>query len=287
MLVSGGEGKTDGGTAAIFNYGNVVGSGVLSQTFATTIGQTYRLTFDYGGYGGGSRLLAFDAEILGSNTLMSQAFSDISSNPTTFATFSFDFTANSASTTLRFTDTTTFTNSQAADLVLDRVRVLATQSTYVGSWRMGDINGGYGNPTNPWIWSNNPQSMSAAETAAYLFGGSPTDYEISTAGTNPALINHRAWLDGWGDTQYYLGSGASESFKLQTGTGYANPGGAGSSYSAYVVDHVDTSKINYAFRVAPSVVASAAPEPGTLALLLLGGGAVGGLCIRGRGQGRR
>lgn len=270
VVSAGNEGTTDGTSAARFNYGNVVGDGVLSQSFATNIGQTYRLTFDYGGYGNSGRTLGFQTEVISATTRLTQVLGDPGSIPTTFTTFSFDFTADSTSTLLRFTDITSFSNSQAADLVLDRVRVLATQSTFVGSWRMDNINGGYGNPSNPWIWSANPQSMSAVETAAFLYGGSPADYEISTAGNNPASINHRAWVDGFGDGQYMIGAGASESFKLQTGTGYADPGGSGTAYSAYVVDRATSTQVNYAFRVAAAVTTAAAPEPGTLSLLALG-----------------
>src|SRR5207253_10536235 len=46
--VGGGEGRTDGSFAAIFNFGDNAATGVLSQSFATVAGQTYKVRFDFG-----------------------------------------------------------------------------------------------------------------------------------------------------------------------------------------------------------------------------------------------
>lgn len=138
---------------------------------------------------------------------------------------------------------------------------------FVGSWDLGNIDGNYDNPNNPWIWTNNPPVLSGVEAAAMLFGGSPSDYAISTIDSNPANINNLAFLDGWGDTQY-LFNPQSETFKLDSGPpGYNDPYG-GPAYSAYVVDHAAFAGppgtfVNYAFRLDTQAV----PEPSTLASL--------------------
>jgi hypothetical protein len=149
---------------------------------------------------------------------------------------------------------------------------------YAGSWDLATIDGGYANPANPYVWNNNPPVFSALQAAAMLFGGSPSDYAISTVDNNPAHINHLAFVDGWGDPQY-LFNPTSESFSK--GTFYNNPGGFGTAYSAYVVDHApferDHTFVNFAFRNV-NVQPSGVPEPASFVLFALAGGAVAGYC---------
>ncbi len=144
---------------------------------------------------------------------------------------------------------------------------------YVGSWDLGNLEGNYDNPDNPYIWTKNPRVFSAVEAAAHLFGGNASDYAISTLGTDPANINHLAYVDGWADTQY-LDNPTSETFSLDLGApGYNDPSGFGSAYSALVTDHGPFYGVgvlvNYAFRLEQTAV----PEPGSL--LLFGAGAIG------------
>ena len=130
------------------------------------------------------------------------------------------------------------------------------QFTYVGSWVVGN---------GPQWWLSTTQSYSGQEAAALLFGGTASSYAISTNGNSPLTVNFKAFLDGWGDTQY-LATPQSESYKLQTGANYGSPGGVGSSYSAYVSDHApgDARYTNYAFAV------TATPEPASIGLLATG-----------------
>lgn len=131
---------------------------------------------------------------------------------------------------------------------------------FVGSWYVGD---------GP-VWSSNPAVLSARDAAALFWGGSPTDYAISTVSSNPAEINFMAFVDGWADDQY-LSSPVSQDFKVDSGApGYNDPEG-GPAYSAWVLDHSCMNRygdpaqtcgpgepgLNFAFRVTPTTIGCA------------------------------
>jgi hypothetical protein len=86
-------------------------------------------------------------------------------------------------------------------------------------------------------WTDNPPCYSCIEACAYLFGGVAVDYSCSTSNV---VINHQAYLDGWGDTRYCLAATADD-YKL--GVNY-NCGAGSCSFSAYVSDHACAS-VNY------------------------------------------
>lgn len=151
----------------------------------------------------------------------------------------------------------------------------AVTYVYVGSWHVGDGPG----------WTSNPTVYSAREAAALLFGGAPTDYAISTIGTDPNLIDFSAHVDGWGDSTY-LYSTVSQDYKLDSGApGYDDPTG-GPSYSAYVLDHSCNNRyddpsatcaanepgVNYAFQIGGN---GAIPEPATWLTMIAGFGMIG------------
>ena len=151
--------------------------------------------------------------------------------------------------------------------------------TYVGSWNVSDgplwsAQDGLGNYTTG--------VYTGQEAAALIFGGSASDYAISTVSDQVADINFSAWLDGWADPTTYGPNGgnpAAHDFKVDTnGDGlYAIEFGQGNAYSAYVADHVGSmaGAINYAFKISMSEV----PVPAALPLLLVG---IGGLGLVGR-----
>jgi len=130
---------------------------------------------------------------------------------------------------------------------------------FVGSWTVDQ---------GPW-WADVPAAYSGQDAAALLFGGSASDYVISTVDDQVADIDHLAWVSTWGGAcggTFPCGSQVAENFVLSTGGLYADFGDT----SAYVQDWaIGEGYRNYAFRM------SAAPEPASWALMLGGFGMVG------------
>jgi hypothetical protein len=124
--VSSGEGVAPGDTfAVVFNGGNGPTSGVISQSFATTPGAHYTLTFDYGTYGmPGVAGQTLDVEVSGNSTLVNtSAISLPGGLSVPFELFTYSFTADSTSTDLRFADAAG-NNTMNNDGILDSVSVV-------------------------------------------------------------------------------------------------------------------------------------------------------------------
>ena len=116
---------TNGTKLVAFNTGQNPPNGVLSQSFATTVGVPYVLSFDAGAFGATTQQL-LRLNVTGASSLVSQtvAVTGLGGSSTRWLPQSFAFVANSTTTTMTFTDiSSTSTN---VDLVLDNVR-LATQ----------------------------------------------------------------------------------------------------------------------------------------------------------------
>jgi hypothetical protein len=142
----------------------------------------------------------------------------------------------------------------------------ATTYTYVGSWAVDDgpywdING-----------TDSTIAYSGVTAAAYLFGGSASDYVTSTVDSNPADINFMAWISTWGGPG---GGIVSDTFVQSTGGLYSTPGDT----STYVSDWTQGSLYtNYAFSI------STVPETSTWVMLLAG---FAGLALAGYGRHRK
>lgn len=142
--------------------------------------------------------------------------------------------------------------------------IASADPVYVGSWMPHSDNAPSWSASPP----NGPLAYTAQEAAALLFGGSPSDYVISTAGSSVALINHMAWYDVIG----YGGAMRAENYSNKylgqyygPTNGYA-PNDPNNPASAYIQDNGVTN-LNYAFRVNGTSV----PEPSSYAILSAAG----------------
>lgn len=133
----------------------------------------------------------------------------------------------------------------------------ASAAILVGSWTVDQGPG----------WSQVPPAYTAQEAAALLFGGSPSDYMISTQSDT---VNHFAWVSTWGGDcggASPCGSLVAEDFKIATNGLYQSPGDT----SAYVNDWATgATYTNYAFLPGDGV-----PEASTWTMLIAGIGLAG------------
>jgi hypothetical protein len=134
---------TDGTTLAGFNGGNTTPNGVITQTFSTTPGTTYTLTFDAGVLSYNTLEQKVQVRVAGSAPLISDTVTmrGTGGGNTNWASKSYTFTADRATTTLTFTDVSATTDG--LDHLLDNISVTArgTTSAWVngtpGNFRIG------------------------------------------------------------------------------------------------------------------------------------------------------
>ena len=112
-------------------------------------------------------------------------------------------------------------------------------------------------------WGTNPPVYSGLDAAALIFGGSPSDYRVSTnPSMDPLSITDTAWFTtiGVGGGQEYASSFSQD----LGGAGYGAPGWqTGDDVSAYCDDNaIGADYTNYVWRV---------PAPGSAALLGVAG----------------
>jgi hypothetical protein len=125
------QGSTSASHAASLSAGNNSQGDTLSQTFATMIGTVYTLEFDAGVYGIRSAdPLQLQIQIFGAATLLNQTVTppeNGSFNPAPFQHYTFNFVADSASTTLQFSNIGL--GNANADVMVDTVSVVPEAST--------------------------------------------------------------------------------------------------------------------------------------------------------------
>lgn len=167
------------------------------------------------------------------------------------AVFAFTFSAIAQNTSAQFSNNVNVSLEMQAQIqeALSRQTITNSQTssrapmaaTYVGSFNTND---------GP-VWTSNPPALSAVEAAALIFGGSPSDYVISTNPntTDPLTITNTAWATTWGvggcqevAEDYFLDLGAP---------GYNDPGGTSTAISAYVTDNCTSGNTNYVWLASP------------------------------------
>ncbi|WP_156255167.1 autotransporter-associated beta strand repeat-containing protein [Sandarakinorhabdus oryzae] len=118
---------------------------------------------------------------------------------------------------------------------------------FVGSWQVDQGPTWNGSPPD------GPLAYTGQEAAALLFGGAPGDYVISTAGSDPNLINFQAWYSVIGFDAALFAQDYSQKYLGQyygptSGFTSGNPNEAA---SAYVSDNaIGPAYTNYAFAAA-------------------------------------
>jgi hypothetical protein len=122
---------TDGAVVVEFNSNSSGLDGAISQTFITTPGTVYTVTFDMGVLAFNTQSQRLQVTATGNTSLLSQTISlaGIGGGNTRWSARTATFTANSATTTLTFRDQSTVTN--AIDLLLDNVTVSSASSPTV------------------------------------------------------------------------------------------------------------------------------------------------------------
>nr|WP_310497035.1 PEPxxWA-CTERM sorting domain-containing protein [Sandarakinorhabdus sp.] len=134
----------------------------------------------------------------------------------------------------------------------------ASAATFVGSWRVD------AGPS----WTGGPIAYTGQAAAALLFGGTASQYRISTIDSNVANIDNLAWVSTYGGAcggTFPCGTKVAHNSVNSSGGFYL----AGGNQSAYVQDWaVGPQYVNYAFF-------DAVPESSTWAMLIAGFGLVG------------
>ncbi len=156
------------------------------------------------------------------------------------------------------------TGAAVATAMAFSVPAHATTYTYVGSWEVDQ------GPD----WPSVPPAYTGQEAAALLFGGSASNYAISTVSTDPTLINFENWVSTWGGACGGIdpcGTLSADDFVVTENGFYQNPGDT----SSYVNDWATGSAYtNYAFT-------TATPLPATWTMLIAGFVGLGFFAYRG------
>jgi hypothetical protein len=206
----------DGQYWICFNGGNTPPGGYLSQTFTTSVGMSYTMSFFVGVTGSGNvsitaTALAADGGLLASNRCIPTSGSG------TWRQFHLNFTASTSNTTVCFKDTST--DTYAVDVVLDAVSVAPAPPVVVGPF----VNGSFEFLTNhAAIPSGGWAELAVGDTwlVGWTVGGPGNDLGVVNGTVNgiPPYDGEQWICFNGGDTP--PGGSLSQTFLTAPGTNY-------------------------------------------------------------------
>ncbi|MFK5970718.1 MAG: choice-of-anchor Q domain-containing protein [Candidatus Marithrix sp.] len=205
-----------GAYSIVFNGGNNPANGELSQSFATTIGKNYTLTFKYGrnGFDRNQQLTMQLDGVGGIGSLMDDIFDAQTNTIANPDTYSFIFTADSAITTLRFKDNAT-NNTASSDIIIDDISI-PSNPPIAGFGTALDFDG-----TNDYVNCGDILPNYYTKEAWVKFSGTPdknilSGTDIGSSTGNAFLVSSQKLSAGHNGTWNYV----QDSEALQTGIWY-------------------------------------------------------------------
>ena len=150
------EGAADGTHSAAFSAGDDSQGNVLSQSFATSPGQTYNIDFDAGIYGITDSTLQLQVQVLGSSLSQTVAPPDAGTTDPSqvqFQHYHYSFTATGSVATVQFTDF--LLGNDNADIVLDKVAIVPQPTSYT-QWVTANFTTGQQADPNICGWPADP-----------------------------------------------------------------------------------------------------------------------------------
>jgi glucose/arabinose dehydrogenase len=173
---------TDGNKIVAFNGSDLAPDGVISQTFATTAGQTYTLTLDQGVLAYNTNSQTLQVTVTGSGSLLSQSvtINGLGGGTISWVPRSFTFVSNGASSTLTLRDQSATTGS--LDMLLDKVRVIATTLPQAATPTFNPAGGTYSAAQSVTLASPSPGA------AIYYTTNGSTPTTSSTFYTTPVTV---------------------------------------------------------------------------------------------------
>lgn len=187
---------SEGGKLVVFNWGQKEPNAILSRTITSIPGQVYSLAFDVGVLAYNKAEQKLLVKVDGAGNLLAQTISLLGdgSGTTRWHPQSFQFTANSGTTTLTFQDVST--TSSDLDLLLDHVRLAAQNAGLTTSQPQSQTAnpGGSvtfsveatGSGTLSYQWRFNGNHISGANGSSYTIG----NVQPSHAGQYDVIVSN-------------------------------------------------------------------------------------------------
>ena len=188
--------STDGLIIIEFNSNSSGLDGAISQTFTTTPGTLYTVTFDMGTKAFNTFTQTLKCQITGTGSLVNQNFSigGTGGGNVNYASKSVSFTANSTATTLTFSDQSG--SGDGIDLLLDNVRLNGSLGTSTGSLPSGETNNNLPPAGNSFATSPSTEGLGSAATLATTAPGEFT-IQMNNAAPGSYVLERSEDLLNW------------------------------------------------------------------------------------------